>query len=259
MRLQKNKGPFRQIEVLLEDLSEKEVEALTKTYQRVSILTHKPMNLDGFRLRQKKTPNIYLDRSIEEVFADFRDTVRNEIRRTERLSGFEVKLPDRDYEQAYVLYRAFEFNQNRAPIGLDEFKKYFLAGAYLNGRLLSVISFYQSGEKIRVRSIFSLRLQAREMRDPELYRAIGFATKRLIFEICKYGKENGAILIDLASINLTDPAKEPIARFKSGFGAKIEEEYQYIYVSNIMRLAERLASWRSKLKVKFHKVRNLGK
>ncbi|MDD2785421.1 MAG: hypothetical protein PHS79_00840 [Patescibacteria group bacterium] len=250
MRLIKRKGPFKMIEMLLEELTVQEVAELKRQYQRISVLTHRSMDLPGFRLRQKKTPNIYVDLPLDEVFGRFRDTVRNEIRRTERMEGFAVKLPDYDYERAYSLYCDFEFSQSRAPISIDDFKEYQLACAYLNGRLLSVVSFYQSGDKIRVRSIFSSRLAVKD--DPELYKAIGFATKRLIYEICKYAQSSGAKLVDLASINLTDPAKEPIARFKSGFGAKIEDEYQYIYVSNIMRWAEYFAGLRAKLKVTLH-------
>jgi hypothetical protein len=235
------------IEILLEDIDVVEIEKLKRKYQRISILTHKPYDLHDFRLRQKKTPNIYVDSPVGEVFAKFRDTVRNEIRRTERMEEFAVKLPDDNYDGAYALYKEFEFSQGRAPISLEDFKKYQLACAYLKDRLLSVVSFYQSGDKIRVRSIYSARLASKD--DSEMYKVIGFASKRLIYELCRHAQGRGAKLVDLASINLTDPAKEPIARFKSGFGAKIEDEYQYIYVSNIMRLAENLASFRVKIEV----------
>lgn len=235
------------IEILLEEPTAQEVEDLKRKYQRISVLTHCPMDFSGFRLRQKKTPNIYVDIPLDEVFGRFRDTVRNEIRRTDRMEGFSVKLPDGSYERAHSLYRDFEFSQGRAPISIDDFKKYQLACAYHDDKLLSVVSFYRSGNKIRVRSIFSARLAAKD--DPELYKAIGFATKRLIYEICKYAQSHDVKLVDLASINLTDPAKEPIARFKSGFGAKIEDEYQYIYTHPVFHVLEGLASKLAKLRV----------
>ena len=236
MRIIKRRGPFRTIDVFLEDVSFDEVRKLQKEYQCVSILTHAPLSgMEGFRLRQKKTPNIYLSDGPEAVLSRFRDTVRNEVHRTERIDGFEVRVPDPDRDAPYRVYRDFEFSQGRAPISKEEFSRFICAGAYLDGRFISGITFFQSNDKIRIRSIFSLRMDAKGSEDKELYKTVGFASKRLMFDICRYGIEHGAKVVDLASINLVDPEKEPIARFKSGFGALIEDEYQYIWIAPVFR------------------------
>jgi hypothetical protein len=74
-----------------------------------------------------------------------------------------------------------------------------------------------------------------------------------MFEICKYGQAHGAKLVDLASINLTDPAKKSIADFKSSFGGKIENEYQYIWSDGFFRLFEKLAGWKSAFSAKLRR------
>ena len=243
MRIIKHRGPFRAVEIFLEDVSISEIRNLQKQFQRISILVHRPLELSPvFRLRHKKTPNIHLEEGIEKVFFAFQRTVRNEIHKTERMENLEIRLPDHERESAFRAYQDFEFAQHRAPIQRSEFDQFILAGAYLDGRFISGITFFQTGSSIRVRSIFSLRLGLKELEDKELYRTIGNASKRLVYEICRYGISNGATIVDLASINLTDPAKKSIADFKGSFGAAIEDEYQYAWSSPIFRLMERCAA-----------------
>lgn len=256
MRIERRRGPFRTIDILLEEPTPAEIQQLLAAYDRVSILTHRPLpGTEGFRLRQKKTPLIRLGSDAEEVLRHFRDTVRNEVHRTERIEGFAVLLPDPNTAASYELYRNFEFTQGRAPISAEEFARFTVSTASLNGRLLSAVTFFQSGTAIRVRSIFSLRLGARTDADKDLYKIVGYASKRLVYEVCRYGIAHGATVVDLASINLTDPEKEPIARFKSGFGADIGDEYQYLHSTPRFRFFEGLAAVRARLRVFIHGVR----
>jgi len=247
MRLEERKGPFKTLDILLEEPSAQEVDALRKRYGRVGVLSHRPLDLSpGYRLKQKKTPNIYLEDSVETIFSRFRDTFRNEIHRSERLADFTVRIPDDQREEIYRLYRAFEIAQGRAPYPKKHIDQFQAASAYYQGRLISCVLFFVSGDKCRVRSIFSARLEAKDA-NREQYQIIGYATKRLIFELCKYAKEQGIILVDLASINLTNPEREPIARFKSGFGARIEDEYQYTYSQGVFRFLERIAALKARV------------
>lgn len=255
MRLEQKRGPFRIIDIFFEDVDEKEISALKQRYARINVLTHAPQEqLEGFSHKQKSTPNIHLEHSLESVFKQFRDTVRNEVNRTTRLEGFEIKLPDPNDAEAYNTYRQFEFAQGRSPITKIEFQSFILASAYWQNNFLSGITFFQSDKVLRVRSIFSKRLDSKTETDKELYKIIGFASKRLIFELCKYGIDHGANIVDLASINLTDPDKEPIARFKSGFGAIIEQEYHYHWSSPLFQWFEKLAAMRATCRAWFGRI-----
>lgn len=250
MRIEQRRGPFRTLDMFFEQPSPVEIREMQKRYARISLLTHSARpDLFGFRLKQKVTPNIHLEEGIDAAFRRYRDTVRNEIRRTECLPGFEVRIPDPDNENAYRAYRAFEFAQGRAPISRKEFGAFVLAGAYLDGRFISGVTFFRSGGVIRIRSIFSLRLGAKDPKEKELYKTIGFASKRLIYEICAHAVRNNVSIVDLASINLTDPSKASIAHFKSGFGAAIENEYQYLWSSQLFQLLERFAALRSRFRI----------
>lgn len=252
MRLEQKRGPFRILDIFFEDLGSEEQIKLKRTYARINILTHQPQpQLTGFSSKQKSTPNIHLEDGLESVFKRFRDTVRNEVNRTTRLNQFDIRLPDPNRVEAYAAYRHFEFAQGRSPISQQEFSAFTLASAYWQNNFISGITFFQAGNIIRVRSIFSQRLHTDSETNKELYRTIGFASKRLVFELCTYGLAHGATIVDLASINLTDPEKEPIARFKSGFGARIEQEYHYHWSSPSFRILERFAAIRAKLRVWF--------
>lgn len=251
MRIEKRRGPFKMIDIMLEDdLRPSDLDLLKKDYHRITHLVYKGIEAPaGFRLRKKVTPLIDLSPEPEAILFKFRDTVRNEIHRTERLEGFEIKLPCHDLSEAYELYKNFEFSQGRAPVGFEEFSKFTFACAYYKQRLVSAVSFYQTGERVRVRSIFSLRLAARDEENGELYKIIGYATKALVFAVCKFAKGQGAKTLDLASINLTDPAKASIAVFKNGFGADLADENQYIYERPLVKSLNWLATVRAKFKV----------
>ncbi|MCC7357360.1 hypothetical protein IT408_02520 [Candidatus Uhrbacteria bacterium] len=260
MRIEQKRGPFRIIDIFFEDLSLENIRELKKKYARITILHHHPqVHVPDFQLRQKLTPNIYLQDGMEAVFRRFRDTVRNEIHRTKKLPGFTIQLPDICPTEAYEIYRAFELSQKRSPISKQEFNLFTIVSARWKKKYVSGITFYQSENVIRVRSIFSSRMTALDEQNSELYKVIGYATKRLIYELCIYGITHQVIIIDLASINLTDPEKASIARFKSGFGAQIENEYQYSWRSSLFIFFEHISAMRAKVRVLFYQCRLLAK
>ena len=57
-----------------------------------------------------------------------------------------------------------------------------------------------------------------------------------MYELCRYGILHGYEYVDLSYVNLHDPQKEGIDRFKMQFGGEIVDEYQYRYVSPLFQL-----------------------
>jgi len=118
-------------------------------------------------------------------------------------------------------------------------RDYLAFSAYYKGELISLILCFDSFPYLRARSICSKRL---EINDKEKYKIISNSTRRLVYEICKYGKERHYRLFDLGSMpsNLKDKKKTGIAKFKGAFGGKLEDEYTYTYKSSLYKFFERL-------------------
>ena len=223
---------FRYARVILND------ELLTRliherVYSYIVGVSHTKIAFEyNVSMRQKKTLIIPLDASLEQVFRSFNDTARNEIRRTERTPEFAFTVNDGKWDDVYALYRAHR-KERGLPIHPLHFLKWgMLFNAYWKGVLISTITCYDAKPYLRIQNIFS-KLAGK---DKELRRITGYASRRLVYEICKYGNENGYTLLDMASANITDPAKAGITQFKSSFGGVLIDEYIYTYKSALVRL-----------------------
>ena len=232
MLIEQQKFLFRSARVILDDslllrlLHE-------KRHAYISGISYNKLEVgSGVRIKPKKTIVISLQSDMEEVFNGYSDTVKNEIRRTFSMPELAFRT-DSDIDQAYELYRRFEERQGRTPHNEYSFRKSKIFNAYLDGLLVSSIACYDAFPHLRVRAIYSRRLV---VGDKKQYAVIGYATKRLIYGICSYGKKNGYKDVDMGSVNLTDPKKKGIAQFKSSFGGTIVDEYTYTYESFIYRI-----------------------
>ncbi|TSC79442.1 MAG: hypothetical protein G01um101429_429 [Parcubacteria group bacterium Gr01-1014_29] len=187
-------------------------------------------------VRQKKTIIIQLDTPIEDIFRKFNDTARNEVRRTERMNDLVFTRNDGKWNDVYTMYKAHR-KERGLPIHPLKFLQWGMQfNAYWQGRLISTITCYDAKPYLRIQNIFS-RIAAD---DKELRRTSGFAARRLVYELCKFGSQNGYTLLDMASANITNSAKAGITRFKSSFGGTIADEYIYTYKGAVPRLFGKL-------------------
>lgn len=192
---------FKTALVILED--EKAIElSKTRKYSSIVVLSYNKLELPGFVSYSKPTLLIDLSRPADEIFQTFNDTTRNEIRRTQRDNLLSFKVSDGPDRQSYDLYKGFEYAQGRVPVPLASLSNMAFIGAYLGGEMISGIYITRSRPYLRLRSIFSKRLDAK---DKGLYRTIGYATRRLVWEACLWGKNNGYATLDMASVNINNP------------------------------------------------------
>lgn len=189
---------------------------------------------EDIRIKTKKTAVIDLKNDLDAIFAKFHDTTRNEIRKTYRMPDLAIVIEDKNITTLFALHKKFERKQNRSPLSTSSFRASTFFSAYDKGELIACIACYHNARYTRVRAIFSARLF--EKNDKEKYRVIAYATRRLVWEACQYGKRKGNVLFDLGALNLADPKKKHITDFKSGFGGEIVDEYTYTYESSFFRL-----------------------
>lgn len=223
----------------------------TKKYSSISIISYQPLVLSkDFFVKHKKIVNIYLDDEIDNIFYKFNRATRREINKTHSMTDLNIIMEDDNFNEAYDLYKKFEYSQGRVPWRKETFKKVKLFNAYYKGEIVSVITCYDLFPYLQARSMSS----ARYIDDKEMQKIIGHITRRLIFDICKYAKQREYVFFGLGSINYENEQKSNVSQFKCFFGGKIEDEYEYIYKSKLFIIFAWLASIRAILKSFIYKL-----
>lgn len=208
-----------------------------KRYDYITVISYTDLALEkeGFSVKHKKVANIYLTKTAEEILMGFSRSTRREIHKTQEIPELEFKFDDTNLAETYQLYRQFEFAQGRVPWKIDSFSGTILFNAYYRGKLIAAVPCYDIFPHLQVRAIFSSRL---DDCDRETYKIVGSATRRLIFEICKYGMERHYEFVGLGSINYSTSQKSKVADFKMFFGPKVGDEYTYSYKSRRLRFLQ---------------------
>ncbi len=244
MKIEKNKIIYKTINYLfpnnLSDILKSD--SLKRKYKRISINSYIDTNdLYGFEKREKKTQIIDLSgKSIEDIFAGFNSQTRNKINRSFKNNELKFKVDDDKFLDNYNLYSDIEYLQGRIPESKKYFKDVKFFSGYLVDELLANIGVvYIDGKILRVINISSKRLGTH---DKDKYKMISIISRRIVYEICKYGIENNFARFDFCGINFTDPKKKGITDFKLGFGGETVDEFIYIYKGGVMKLIEKLFS-----------------
>lgn len=199
---------------------------LKRLYSYVFILSFKKLDLPGFSVVEKKTPLIDLTLSEQEIFQTFNKTTRNEIRKTEHLPALIFCAPDENFTASYAIYKKVK-KADGVPVELKrEFRSCLFFNAYDKKQLVVSVSCWQTETLLRLKSIVSYRKSAGY--EP---RIMAYATRRLIWEICRYGKAHNYQTLDLGGINFNEKEKSGITQFKQSFNGRIVDVYIYRYES----------------------------
>lgn len=184
-------------------------------------------------VRSKKTPILKLQgKDDDALLMQCNETTRNEIRRTMKMPELVFHIPEKNEKKVYELYQYFEDIGGRPIRTRGYFKESLLAGAWRGDTLLAAVICYDARPYVRVNAIVSLRNE-----DAELRKLVSYSTRRLIFELARYARDNGYQLLDLGGVNLEDPAKKGITAFKMSFGGELVDEYTYTFKSSLFRHA----------------------
>ena len=192
--------------------------------------------LKDFSFVKKNTPLIDLTQGTEVAFKRFRKNTRNEIRKTERIKGLSFRNLDNNFGKSYRFYKKIKRKDGVSPDLKMEFNGCLFFNAYLDGKIIVSVSCYDdSKETLRLKHIVSLR--KKEFFDG---RIAGYATRRIIWEICKYGAKCDYKTVDLGGINFGEPDKEGIRLFKESFGGLVAPVYIYHYETRMFKLLKKI-------------------
>ena len=137
-----------------------------------------------------------------------------------------------NFEKIYEVYQKFESDRDWIPTLKEEMARHHIFTAYYKDRLISAVTCYQHDGILRIARIFSARLEEDSDFDK---RFVGYASRRVFFEVCKYGQANGYKKFDLSGVNFDDPTKAGLTRFKQSFGGPITDVYVCKYMTKDFR------------------------
>lgn len=228
-------GGFSYVRGVWDNVTPQELKALKKKTHYIYLVSYVKHVLPDFHLTGKKTAMIDLGQDLDTIFAGFKKNTRNEIRKTEHMPHLTFIVDDPNIAAAYEVYKKAK-RKDGALLSLKrEFEQSRLFSAYDNSRMIVTMACYDTDKILRLKSIASLRKENDV--DPKV---IGYASRRLIWEIIKFGKAHGYKSIDMGGVNFSEKEKVGIAQFKQSFGGTIVNEYTYRYRSLIFGIIRRL-------------------
>lgn len=211
---------LKYIRLILDEINNQEIELLKKDYDYIVIYAYKKPVINGFDIREQTTSIIDLSQNLDDIFKKFRKNTRNEIRKTENIKDLEFKIADNNFNESYKLYKKIKKSDGVIPDIKKEFLGCLFFNTYLNDKIIVSISVYDTGQVLRLKHIVSSR-----KKDNFDSRLAGYATRRIIWEVIKYGNSHKYKKLDMAGVNLSDPSKKGIAEFKQSFGGEIITNY----------------------------------
>lgn len=207
---------LRYIRALVEKPDYAEIEKLKNEYEYIFIYSYEKPDLKDFKIKPQPSPIIDLSKGPDEIFKNFKKNTRNEIRKAEKIRELKFKNLDNDFNGSYRFYRKIKGTDGVKPDIKGEFKGCLFFNAYLNGKMVVSVTCYDNGKILRLKHIVS----SRKEKDFDS-KIAGYATRNIVWEICKYGTKNNYKILDLAGAT-----KEGITKFKQSFGG--EEKTVYI-------------------------------
>ena len=212
--------------ILSRCVTREEAEGLKKKYHYIHLYSFEKENLPlDFDVLIQRTLIFDLSKDLEEIFKNFNDTCKKHIRRGERDADVTLVALDDNFTASYALYAKVKRQEGARPDIKKEFKNCIFFNAYFKGEMIVTMSFYDNGEIIRAKHIASLRKEK-----GEYAKIIAHASRRLNWEVMKWGKAQGRKVFDIGGIT-DDPAKIGIREFKQSFGGTDADVYIYRYTT----------------------------
>lgn len=226
---------FRYARILSRYITREEAGDLKKKYHYIHLYSFKKENIPpDFHVLIQRTLIFDLSSDLEEIFNNFNDTCKKHIRRGERDADLTLIALDDNVTASYALYEKVKRQEGARPDIKREFKNCIFFNAYFKNEMIVTMSFYDNGEVIRAKHIASLRKEK-----GEYAKIIAHASRRLNWEVMKWGKAQGRKVFDIGGIT-DDPAKTGIREFKQSFGGAGADVYIYRYTTPIFTLLKKM-------------------
>jgi len=208
--------------IILESVTPDLTQSLKEDYDYSFIVSMGQFSDQEYSVVKKKSCLLNLTKGLDSVINRFNSTCRNEFRRTERNSDLTFFQGYADFNEYYSFYTQCEKDRAWFPTPPEELRNSFLFTASFKNELISGMSCYAHGSRLRVGRIYSnKRSKLSESLNNTVY---GSAAKRIVVEICKFGIANGYQTVDLGGVDLSGQ-KSGITQFKLSLGGELVDVF----------------------------------
>lgn len=182
----------------------------------------------GFTKKEFKTTEIDLSQPIEQIFKNFSNTVKNEIRRVQQEQV--VINIEKNLELFLEFFNKFAMEKGINAISIDQLTSHrnnnFLSFAISSEEIISAHYYLVDIQSSRARLLYSASAR---FSDSDNRNFIGRSNKLLHFEDLKYFKEIGIKTFDFGGITIPAITKEQIGinKFKESFGGYQKSYFEY--------------------------------
>jgi hypothetical protein len=174
---------------------------------------------EDYELVNKQAGLIDLSSGIESAFSGFQATCRKQVRQANKNSELAFHFGVKEFCPFYEFYTECEKERGWFPIPPDELKNSLVIYATYKHEPIAGMSCYSSGKRLRLGRIFSKRRSTAFDNDRKVM--FSMASRRIVFDFCKYGVEGGFSTLDMGGIDIERGEKSGIGDFKMSFGCKI--------------------------------------
>lgn len=200
--------------ILTDNFYEDKNEELLRNFNYSFVISYGDFESKSYNVIDKNAVIIKLDKGIDSFLSKFSASVRNHIRRFDKLDELALHKSIGNKENFYKFYTECENSRGWKPVPKNEIFNSIVYYVSHNGVPISGISAYECENKIRVGRIFSLRNTTSIEKSNLIF---GVAVKKLIYEFCIYSIENNYEYLDLGGIDLKSDLKSGVAAFKLSF------------------------------------------
>jgi hypothetical protein len=155
----------------------------------------------------------------EALLARFSPGNRNQIRKFDRIDGFTFEAGISEVDMYYEFYASCEKERGWYPMPQSELLASTVFSVRAKGKLIAGMACYGDDDYFRVSRIYSSRRSGvGEVITNQQYAS---ASKKIVFEICKFASRQNYYFVDLGGIDLTDSQKSGLAEFKMSFRPEV--------------------------------------
>ncbi len=215
--------------LLLNSVNKQITRELKVNYDYSFIISYGGFQDTEYETIEKNALLLNLNKGIDNLFSEFNATARKQIRRSEKIEGLKFHYSIDNFDPFYKFYTDCEHDRGWFPVPESEIKHSVVIYCSYNEVPISGISGYVHGNRMRLGRIFSVR-RSIQMEQPNLI--YGCASKRIVFDFCKYGVERGYESLDLGGVDLDIAAKSGISDFKLSFGGELKKVIIGRYMSD---------------------------
>lgn len=205
--------------LLVEEMASPLGECLKQDFDYSFVVSYGNFEDVDYSIMPKKSCVIDLTFGIENVFKGFNPTCRNEVRKADKIEGLEFRAEIKDFDAFYAFHKNCEAERGWKPVPESELANSIVFSVYYYDIPLAGMTCYASNNMLRIGRIFTRRRSEEWEHTPKVL--FSAASRKIVFEFCKYGIEQGYKSLDLGGIDPEDPSKAGITQFKLSFGGKI--------------------------------------